>query len=526
MRTTVTFGMHYAGSIAVKHLKDQLPWRGFRSRLQEYPEPTYLGHALADRICGTLEKIMHCLQRWLDPRCGSYVKPIILACVFLALTIPMVLSGRGESTNFAYGERTSHLPVIRSFVEQWPRVDVCNYATKALEQQYLAMTPGYHLLLAAFARYVSPHLMALRLFNAFIGLAMVLCFYAITKKFSDSTAAFFLALPLCCCLYTIGGSIWLNTDNLAILLACGSLGMSLWSSAGGVIAAGILAGWCVLVRQNYLWLCVPILLSGIQLAPTGQGLSESGTSREPGKVWNCWSGLLVGLTGCLCPLVVAGYFLILWHGFTPPAISSQFKGVNLIALPYALAIFGVLATFLVGYAMPSFKRVHIPGQTLFAMAAAVGAISITVPSSYNQNAERWGGALWEAVRIFPTVADRSPLLVSLAVVGAVFLVYLWNAGRQSSHRRQVLLLFSALIAWAISQVFVYKVTERYYDAMALIILSWILLLSTDCQLPSSGLERSLRAIGPLLLACFGLILICVKIAPFLAWADLSHLFHP
>src|SRR5947207_12422153 len=119
-------------------------------------------------------------------RSGSdCLKPALLAFAFVVLTQAVIWTGRSDN-KFEYGQRTSHLPVIRAMTRQWPALDLVNYPTETLEGEDLAMTPGYHILMAAFARYVSDNLLLLRLLNSLFGFSVVLIFYFFTKQWTSA----------------------------------------------------------------------------------------------------------------------------------------------------------------------------------------------------------------------------------------------------------------------------------------------------------------------------------------------------
>ena len=79
---------------------------------------------------------------------------MILIGLLLSAAIPLWLSG-AMPTRVAGDQNQYHLPAIRTFAADWPAVDVRDYAS--------ATTPGYHLALAAVARYVDDHALTLQL---------------------------------------------------------------------------------------------------------------------------------------------------------------------------------------------------------------------------------------------------------------------------------------------------------------------------------------------------------------------------
>ena len=72
---------------------------------------------------------------------------LTISLLFLAMTWPVILSGRG-GTNEASDEVHYHLPMIQHFAEQWPLPPEDDAYTSAT-------TPGYHYLMAGVDRGLS-----------------------------------------------------------------------------------------------------------------------------------------------------------------------------------------------------------------------------------------------------------------------------------------------------------------------------------------------------------------------------------
>src|SRR5438309_1927264 len=92
--------------------------------------------------------------------CIVYVRnhPLLVSCVlttlFAAIGAAFIAAGRVPSRVF-YDQELYHRPTINQFVQQWPHFDFWHYLS--------ATTPGYHLLMAAAAKFISPSILTLQL---------------------------------------------------------------------------------------------------------------------------------------------------------------------------------------------------------------------------------------------------------------------------------------------------------------------------------------------------------------------------
>ena len=80
--------------------------------------------------------------------CSRAMPGFLLAAVFLLLTLVPVLSGYDQYYNKSYDMELFHVPVIRSFAEQFPAIDLSDYNS--------ATTPGMHIVLAIVVKVLGP----------------------------------------------------------------------------------------------------------------------------------------------------------------------------------------------------------------------------------------------------------------------------------------------------------------------------------------------------------------------------------
>ena len=203
-----------------------------------------------------------------------------LVCAWVLMGTGLALSGRITS-RADYDQKLYHLAAIRQFAQQWPDFDFWHYMS--------ATTPGYHLLMAAVMKFVSPSLMALQAVAiAIAGLLLGLLGCAVGRRTTPLLAAAF-CLPLLCNMYVVDSGAWLLPDDLgwvgvlAILLIALRPKLSVaWMLAGGVILLGL-----VFVRQSHLWAAAMLWASSLG-SPGGHGARFAGGQCRPRAVLEHW----------------------------------------------------------------------------------------------------------------------------------------------------------------------------------------------------------------------------------------------
>jgi 4-amino-4-deoxy-L-arabinose transferase-like glycosyltransferase len=181
---------------------------------------------------------------------------VVLIGLFIALTLPLAGSERvGASESF--DERAHHLPLIVTFAVQWPVFNVASYNA--------AMTPGYHIAMAAVYRLSGRSVTAVRIANGAVALALAVVVFRLTQTLVTSWTALVLTLPLVASPYFLGSAIWLTTDNAALLLVSVVLGDVLRHRATSprTLWRGMVAAAAVLVRQVSVWIVAPVALSAL-----------------------------------------------------------------------------------------------------------------------------------------------------------------------------------------------------------------------------------------------------------------------
>ena len=122
----------------------------------------------------------------------SWAVPLVLCLLFGSVAIPVIFGGTGNS-RAASDQNRFHLVVIRQFASEWPNLNFRDYIS--------ATTPGYHVVVAAAARYLSGDLRFLRLVGLLFTIGLIATFGAALSRRVPFGMAVALALPLLCSSY-------------------------------------------------------------------------------------------------------------------------------------------------------------------------------------------------------------------------------------------------------------------------------------------------------------------------------------
>jgi hypothetical protein len=401
----------------------------------------------------------------------SRLNPIAVVGAFLLLTTLVALFGR-QPASVAVDQNLFHLPAVRQFAGQWPHVDLSNYSS--------ATSPGYHLVLAAAARFVSNDVVLLRLVGATFGVALVFLLASAAADRNNARAAW-LALPLATSYYVINSTAWALPDNaawllltIALLLAIRTNGWPLYAGSAAVLAL------LVFTRQSHAWALLPFAvgagLSGRIRTATGPSVDPIEALRPVSNAPSSYlrTALLAGVA-MLPALAVLAWLVSLWHGLTPPAfrpgsgvdlpLATKMGGVAPAAPAMVLALIGLFGTPLLAWVWPTARSRRVVRLMLLGAAAGF-VVGILPETTYNDLSRRSG--LWNLVLKLPTVGGRSPLIVGLATLGGA--VVAAALARLPVRERSV--LAAALAGFTLVQAANGLVWQRYYEPFVLI---WLIL---------------------------------------------------
>ena len=407
--------------------------------------------------------------------------------LFLLGALPLILTDKGNGTNRA-DQDDYHLPVIREFAAQWPHPSLRDYNA--------AMTPGYHLLMAAVYR-ATHSVIDLRLVNALITAGLLVTLALAVARVVGPMAGILLCLPFLCSQYIFTSGVWLVPHNpawwcvLLVLLIC----LRPRVDRATYVLGGLFLLALVLFRQIHLWAAAPLWVAAWlgSEKPDSNAISPEAVN-APAK--DCRWLRTAWMTLWILPAVIAvAFFLHLWHGTVPPMQRKDVAGGNPAVPALFLALTGIYAIFF-GTTFPwktAFTKPHLT-RSIGAMIVGllIGLLAGALPqTSYSQKEGRWGG-LWHAVPHLPVIHNRSVLMIGLAAFGGT-LIALWMITLPRRHRWIILAAFAGIIAanCAASQAW-----QRYDDPFLLMIFPLMAV-----RLPGAGVRLNYRRwIGPFALA--------------------------
>jgi len=352
----------------------------------------------------------------------------LFACAALPLCLSNYDQGRAFSDQIHY-----HYPTIVHFADGG---GIADYPS--------ATTPGYHLLLAAVARWVSASEPVLKLANSLITMAFVgLLAWLIAQQIGEALLSVVLVLPLLTSIYVFPAGVWLLPDNLAWLSVLCMLYLALRFSdrLQWYLLAAITLVAAVLVRQSNLWLCL-LVFAVVPKRPAG--IAAAALATVPA-------------------IVVLAYFVEVWHGLTPPTFVEKHTGLNLAAVPF---FFTVLAFYSLFYFPLVVQRVRATRVLYLWLGALAGFSSALVaPTDWNPEEGRTSG-LWNLARLLPAVQHRSPGIAAMAGLGGAAAV-IWLSMVRPRTRT---IVAAAAVGFAAAQGVSHFVYERYYSGLVFMLI--------------------------------------------------------
>jgi len=417
---------------------------------------------------------------------------IVLVALFYAGALPVIFLNVAPSSRAAWDQNIFHLPVIRQFIAQWPHPDLRDYIS--------ATTPGYHLFIAAVARWTSQSESAIRLIGSLFTAGLLFTLGFAVGKRMRWWEALIVCLPMVCSIYVFSSGAFLLPDNagwwgvLAVMLIALRPKVDAWTYVLG--GAVLLA--TVFVRQIHLWAAAPLIIAAFIGSEEKTTELHWFTDRAERACW-----MLLAVVPSVALLL---WFGRLWHGhLVPPNQVTLTSGGNPAAPAMILSLCAIAAVFFIGYLFIPWQR--STDQTSAAprrpvSALAVGAlfgflVGILPHTSYDSTAGRFSG-IWNAVSHLPTFVNRSPLIIALATAGGLA-VAAWLAALPP---RQRWIWATAAIAFAAAQSSAANAWQRY-DEPFILMAAALSAGTIVADNPSATRVARLAWLGPLLLAMMG-----------------------
>lgn len=397
------------------------------------------------------------------------LSPYLLLCIlFGVLTWPVLFSGRGELATLASAlQQDFHLPVIRTMIAQWPKVDIINYNA--------AQAPGYHLFLSFVGVYISDGVTTLKIVSNLFSLGLLLAVFHYARGYAGPWLAMVLVLPLLGSRYFLDSAIWLSSENTALYFACLVLGGLVFRVATPLrsLRWGLWAMLAVAVRQYYISVVIPIGLAGLLSSSFGHRVSRfmgaEAATIGPRRNWKIFGASLISIA---MPLVVLLALFILWNGLVPPIFQDYHRGPNFAIIPIGLALIGIFGFFFLPLLLPQLRLIRFADKSLWVVILGGLIISLIWPTSVDANSGS-GGAIWALVKWTPSLGERSVILVPLTIGGAVILFLMWRCASAVGRGYPAALLVVAIFAFLLALSANHFAHQRYVEPTILVALVWL-----------------------------------------------------
>jgi len=395
-----------------------------------------------------------------------------------------------------------HEHTIGSMVDTWPIAKLTN------PEHYVAMTPGFHWVMAGVSKATGLvdgglRMAALLLCVAFFGVVGTML-----GRRCGTVLGSLLMLPLLASVYVANSGAWLLADNagwfwvavlsFAAIFTRPSLRWSL------LVALGLLLA--VWTRQNLLFVALPLWVAAWLRSPPDGPQSVNPLVGVRIRAMN-----LLPLAIATLPAVLSLVYLYrIWGGLVPYEFQGQYDGVS----PSNVALQLVMLATLGWFFLPLILGVGEPGSSarlsnLFQKTAPwmafsgllAGVVVFFVPTTYAPKEGRAGLAwsLMDRLNPLGPIGQTNLFVVFLAAIGAALLVFMLAC--VPPRRRWIL---GALFAgFAAAQVASSEVWQRYHEPFALLFLA--LLTAAAVRERGVGMARSRRLqVVPLAVLALGL----------------------
>ena len=399
----------------------------------------------------------------------------VCVCLFACAALPLCIANYDHGRAFS-DQMTYHYPAIVHFARGG---GVADYSS--------ATTPGFHLLLAAVAKWISGSELALKLANFTLTATLLgLVARSVAQQVKSGTLTVVMLLPMLFSIYVLPSGVWLLPDNLAWLTV-----FCLLYLAGryrhdwrwyGLASLTLVAA--VLVRQSNLWLCLVVFAVAWR--------SEPARDNNASARW--LTRVSAAVLAAIPSIIVLAYFFHIWHGMTPPAFAERHTGLNPAALPFSACLLAFYSLFylplIVGQVRELLARARARIQLCLGGAAGLLTAAGT-PTDWDPASGRVSG-LWNLAKVLPQIQHRSVSIILLATLGGA-LAAAWLSMTQPRTR---VVAASAFLGFIIAQSASHFVYERYYAGLIFLL---ILMMAADV-LSRSPLPPRWSLAGPLLFA--------------------------
>ena len=383
-----------------------------------------------------------------SPKPSPYIaKLLVFAPVAIFLTLALFLIAIDHNKGRAYFDHSHfHLPVIKGLIENF---DISDYKA--------ATAPGYHLIFASIGKLTGVNVTLFKIVNTLITSLFIGYLSFKLSTFYRPIYVLILMLPITLSIYILPAGIWLLPDNLAWLAVAWMIFQinSNPFDQKQLICIAIVLALAVFTRQTYLWLVSIVWASGLYYFFI-----------DKNKTYQ-FKYLLKCTIATGPAILVLTSLAMIWQGLVPPSFQSIHHHISPSAPAFFFALFAIYG----GFYLPTFYHAlkNTINKKVTMLGALLGFVSVIfIASNYDIKAGRFGG-LWNIVKVMPTIADKSLLLIILSTFGGA----LFMALMQIINKEKRLIIIVATTAFVSTMVVNQFVYERYFSGFIYILLIYL-----------------------------------------------------
>lgn len=388
----------------------------------------------------------------------------------LALSPIAALNMRHAGGRATFDQVLFHEHTIDAMAQTWPAF------TLTYPYHFVAMTPGFHWVLAGVARLTGMGDAGLRLVLLAMTVAVFSVLGIVLGKRCGMVLGSVLVAPFMASVYVASSSAWMLADNAGWMWVCLLALAALWCrpTAKWAMLMGVWLLLAVWTRQSYLFLAAPLWVAAwLRESPDGP-TGGNPLVGIPTRAKN----LLPMALATLPAIASLVYLYRVWGGLVPPEFQGQYDGANPSNIALQLVMLGGFSIFflpaMLGIGEEGWRhrcrgiiRPAAPWMVLGAVLAAL--ITALVPTTPDPKAGR-AGLVWTAaakLNVLGPIGDCNPLIVVVATAGGALLVLVLACAPV----RQRWILGALFAGFGIAQGASSEVWQRYHEPFALLFLA-------------------------------------------------------
>ncbi len=350
-----------------------------------------------------------------------------------------------------------HFPTIEKFAADFPKVQLENYN--------VASTPGYHLVMAAIYRSFQSHSLLLMI-NALISSGCLLALFWACSRGNRYGWMWGLIVLLSPNFHY--SAMYLRSDNASWLFVFLIVGLAMRTtfSSRHMIIGAVLLLFLAIFRHVHIWSAAVLW--------TAAYFSDAGKTRNRRLIQ------MILLT--IPAFAVVFYFIKLWHGLVPPHFQTahgqpisaghsgwQHEGPNLAVPVFILAVMGVMQIFYALALLPKIKIAARPLKNILILSVMILPLLLIPPTNWDDTQGRYSG-LWNVAKHLPAPAQRSILIIPLAMIGfALFLILIRKLPGQLHW-----IAIATLLAFITAQTANAMAWQKYYEPF---LIGWLSMIA-------------------------------------------------